>query len=663
MIWHSTQNATLSKKAGRIKSTLSGLLSRDSLYQYEPLKRGQMRLLELWPGLGNTQIRSLLHAVSIYLYDDRMAKAGVSYIHCYDAISYVWGKGPKTETIICGDSRLRVTSNLANALRRFRDASHTIFLWVDAICINQMDLDELAEQVQLMGLIYYNARKVRIWLGFDDEPVYTADHAATLIRKFTDPYHAEQNNDARSLSERIFSQHTDSDNVKWAALHRLLDREWFKRVWVVQELGLSRDATFYCGSTEITRNQLYDFVHLLEHSRSGLLISYDIDLRMLRLGQRYQRATWATDRIKLGSGAREAETYLDLLSKTRGLRCTDQRDSIYAFLGHPSAFKKHKFDDGPYQSYPDNFYDNRPPIIRPNYDISATFLRACTDLAINLVNDQGLGLQLLAHVAHDERTITLNVPSWVPLWDVLVQSSHFHSYEKLYNASGSLQTTSVRIYTPTGDPCRSRMSLRALPLARVLYTTAEPATLSVQTLVETLFPERVAGSSYLKLHALAWPIATSRLRNAANDWPALAMTLTAGLITTDTHLVPVHAEGHLSRHVRGLESFLRRYERGPPQIQCSKDDDIAENFHMDIGRAGYSRSFYFTSDSQFGLAPMITQEGDEVWLPMGATMPFVLRPLSKSVFRIIGQTYLHGLMHREAISSVSSSSFQTILLC
>jgi hypothetical protein len=425
------------------------------------------------------------------------------------------------------------------------------------------------------------------------------------------------------------------------------------------QLGLSRSATFHYGEINFTRDELYDFVFLLQHSKPGLLISYDIDLRMVHLGQQYNQATWVSRHTKLGPGSEEAKTFLSLLEKTRGLRCKDERDLIYAFLGHPLALKH----SDPESSYANSPYQDRSTIVQPNYDDKFSSQRACTEFAISAVRHHGIGPRILAHVAHEGHIIDPKAPSWVPLWNVLKQGSHFHRHDTYYAASGCLDTTPVSVHTPVGDLCRSRLSIRSLRLATIRDITKEPGTLSVQTLVETIFPERAAGANYLTMHALEWPAARSRSRNVSNDWPAFAETLTAGLITTDADLVPVPVGGQIDLHILGLESYLRRYERGPPRIQSQDDDEIAEYFQLDLLRATQSRAFFVTSNDRFGLAPMIAQEGDQIWLPQGATMPFVFRPLSEGVFQLIGQAYLHGAMKGEAVKGKTEKAFRTVFIC
>ncbi len=524
-------------------------------------------------------------------------------------------------------------------------------LWVDALCINQKDIKERAAQVRLMGLIYFKARHVRIWLGTDDDPheAYHPRHAAALIQKGALIYR-------RKL---VPDMPEDYNQLEWGSLYHLLQRSWFKRVWVVQELGLSRSANFHCGETYFTREQLYDFLYFLD-GKVGYIYGSNLNLRLPRLGHLYYNATLDGGRIELGQDPQEAETFFDILNKSRGLECTDLRDSIYAFLGHPSAFKRHKLDVEPYMWYPRNYYQKRAAIVAPNYDNSNSFFDVCTQVAVNAIKERGIGLQVLFHVAHAKDSMEWEVPSWAPLWNITTQPSHFDGCEIHYTASGTLPSTVISVHQPVGNMRASVLSLRAMRLAIIKYVDEDRAQNSVTTLVETLFPDRIRRSTYLEIHPLDWPDALPN-RGSWADWSAFALTLTAGLTTTHGEFDPVPAEEHLERHVHGLESYLRRYE-GPPLVQTSEDDDIANNFAWDIDRAGSKRCLYVTSDGQFGLGPMVTRPGDQVWLPLGATMPFIFRPVREIVYKLVGQTYLHGTMKGEAVEGKTERDFRTVIL-
>lgn len=65
----------------------------------------------------------------------------------------------------CGVGFLTVTTNLEAALKQLRQSHQTVTLWVDAICIDQTNLEERSELIRYMGRIFHQADKVIIWLA------------------------------------------------------------------------------------------------------------------------------------------------------------------------------------------------------------------------------------------------------------------------------------------------------------------------------------------------------------------------------------------------------------------------------------------------------------------------------------------------------------------
>ncbi|KAF2821165.1 hypothetical protein CC86DRAFT_303189, partial [Ophiobolus disseminans] len=85
----------------------------------------------------------------------------------FSALSYMWGNAAITEDITVDGGILAVTINLANAIRdvhhqwgkgRYSTSGEDQWLWADAICINQTDVQEKNEQVPLMKIIYPEAQ-------------------------------------------------------------------------------------------------------------------------------------------------------------------------------------------------------------------------------------------------------------------------------------------------------------------------------------------------------------------------------------------------------------------------------------------------------------------------------------------------------------------------
>ncbi|KAK5163904.1 uncharacterized protein LTR77_010298 [Saxophila tyrrhenica] len=98
----------------------------------------------------------------------------------YEALSYTWGPpypshddadivfscyNEQPRAITLRGQEVGVKSNLYDCLLRFRSKETTRVLWVDALCINQQDLEERAQQVSIMSEVYKQCTSALIWLG------------------------------------------------------------------------------------------------------------------------------------------------------------------------------------------------------------------------------------------------------------------------------------------------------------------------------------------------------------------------------------------------------------------------------------------------------------------------------------------------------------------
>ncbi|QSZ34409.1 hypothetical protein DSL72_006001 [Monilinia vaccinii-corymbosi] len=135
----------------------------------------------------------------------------------YEALSYVWGSPKPPKTINLGGRLISITPNLDNALRNLRDSNSPRTLWVDALCINQDDLDERAAQVALMRRVYSDATTVLIWLGPEADG---SEEAMRSIERFDKGYW------------RTYDFQTQ--------FMEILFRPWFTRIWTVQEFVMAR---------------------------------------------------------------------------------------------------------------------------------------------------------------------------------------------------------------------------------------------------------------------------------------------------------------------------------------------------------------------------------------------------------------------------------------
>ena len=105
----------------------------------------------------------------------------------------------------------------------------------DTVCIHQDDPAEKASQVQRMGLRYVRSHRVIAWLGHPDE---SANEALSLFQRFHDAYDRSVLSFTRvDAFDRVLGLTRDSPI--WSGMALFFEKEWFARLWVVQEAALA----------------------------------------------------------------------------------------------------------------------------------------------------------------------------------------------------------------------------------------------------------------------------------------------------------------------------------------------------------------------------------------------------------------------------------------
>ncbi|KAF1837714.1 HET-domain-containing protein, partial [Decorospora gaudefroyi] len=129
-------------------------MSKPYSYGALPDSSRWIRLLILAPGTFNAPL-------SI-----RLKNTNLDAVDAYTALSWRWSKPTETTTLkVDQDETLTISQNLESALQALRDETENVVLWVDQVCINQMDSTEKLLQIPLMGKIYSKARSTVGWLG------------------------------------------------------------------------------------------------------------------------------------------------------------------------------------------------------------------------------------------------------------------------------------------------------------------------------------------------------------------------------------------------------------------------------------------------------------------------------------------------------------------
>ena len=250
----------------------------------------------------------------------------------YVALSYTWGDATNTRNIIVNGHQVAIGANLESALQALRRKpaiKSGYKLWADAICINQQDIAERGREVRRMGKIYRQAHDVVIWLGNEGAE---SDKAMYLIRTLSDADAKGQDRLGNSLREQ-----PEFGQGFWRALGELLDRPYWDRLWVLQEIALGWDRTsVLCGQQAVTWKQFYIATYLFR--------KHNLDVMISLIDRERKGAGLSTPGLKrnklihlnmehLVQARQEKRQYMCILDLGRKSLATDPRDKIYGLLG------------------------------------------------------------------------------------------------------------------------------------------------------------------------------------------------------------------------------------------------------------------------------------------------------------------------------------------
>lgn len=154
----------------------------------------------------------------------------------YAAISYAWTKSEPTCHIQIQPISVRIRPNLHDFLKMARKGHRQDWMFVDALCIDQGSVPEPNDQVALMGAVYRDAARVVVWLGHPAiSDLETFEKAQINLPKHDIGRH-------RLCSVFDLHGHTLYLSAKF-----FLPKQYWSRVWIVQELLLASAVTFRAG--------------------------------------------------------------------------------------------------------------------------------------------------------------------------------------------------------------------------------------------------------------------------------------------------------------------------------------------------------------------------------------------------------------------------------
>jgi hypothetical protein len=527
----------------------------------------------------------------------------------YEALSYTWGTNVEDKCITiappssAGDQqplRLGVTENLLNALKRLRQKSERR-LWVDRLCIDQINDVEKLQQVHIMWKIYQRASHTILWLGLES-PI--------LLR-------------GMEICAKMASL-TKGENVCFEdnKLFPFLNLPWFSRLWVIQEVAFSREPVAMLGYSTLPWSAIARTCLCLPDEYMGG--SGDSPMKKI---------LWMNELRDLVQVGRRPDLF-DVMARGRAFGCSlpvDRIRAMHGLISH-STPAENIGQDGKYAEFKQLFMALAGTMI--DYAFSQSWPAT---------------LDYITQAGTRNSNPWPEWPSWVPDWtnDKACKrpyEAYFRVTRQKFNADADISM---------GDSNRRNTWLQRKMLlldGKHVDTVCEAYDIFEQERelfikVPLLWQTKVIGSGQCKVDA------SFRHR--------FGRTVVADLFLDEApDLIPEF----YALYWRCLELFWMGDVNISPSWLKPSVHRLANNFYIKVVRACKGQRFFVTKSGRLGLCPPETVPGDLVVALYGAKAPFIIRPQPKDYWSeeegnmvlyqggyiLIGDCYVDGIMYGEA---------------
>ncbi|KAK0744594.1 heterokaryon incompatibility protein-domain-containing protein [Apiosordaria backusii] len=284
--------------------------SLDCGISYQPLSQNEsirlLKLLKLHPISDKTNAK-----VECTLSERSMAECQKRYV----ALSYTWGNPIARRQIIVNGKPAFITENLYDALTHILRLEGLLAglleeceLWVDALCINQQDAAEKFVQVANMREVFANAQWVVAWMG------PSADGSDELLRDM-------HNNSITTLPG-------GEPSLSPEALQAFLARDWWKRMWILQEFIVPHFVWFMCGHSYAHSFDLFGALSTcLSYMDRASYYIVETEFRNTLSWRMYLLL------LKERFSSEKQLTMMYLMELAKDAKCMDPRDRVFALLG------------------------------------------------------------------------------------------------------------------------------------------------------------------------------------------------------------------------------------------------------------------------------------------------------------------------------------------
>jgi hypothetical protein len=609
----------------------------------------------------------------------------------------VWGPpslGGEQNLISVNDSPFEVTPNLLKALSGLRSESNVRVVWIDAICINQEDLEERSHQVQLMKQIYENATRTVVFLGEASElstPTINFIKSLKIKWQWNSSVEMEEFQRAgQNLAERVATdEHLQILTTK-GLFGDLLERPFWKRIWIVQEVVLGRSVTIICGPDEIPWQEFLDATWTLSEAFSSDVQNIGRNSNLGSLGNLIN-----IDSFRALKDPNVRASIGDVVACLRQSNATDPRDMIFGVMGLIQSS------------------------IKPDYVRSTT-----EDVYMSLVEECFVSDKSLDIICMRRKpTSRFKLPSWVPDWSdtwVKEPGSQNDLIEGSNLPPNPLIMKYFDAYILTQSVSESRRRADDGEEVEVLEWAAHNMTRPKASIDRSLGILTAQGIHIGHIKYTGRVLAedeegTPPFYEALADWEEMMLQIFGNCksLQGEHYITDIldqwlqvftsgstDSDGVLTDELKGtadrrLEERARRrlmyketshpYLGGGCMVEaflrtiCGDRDEYYQRFtekkcrsFWEIEKDGKPKwdlvlcHMVFATDRRFmilnngciGLAPIRAREGDIVCVLLGCSVPVLLREGDDGKVTFVGEVYVHGFMDGEAIAVMKAGKIE-----
>lgn len=552
-----------------VKIASTGALPQHHYVELNSSLGQEIRLVVLLPGRATEPVRCDI--VHVNLEDDAY----------FEAVSYTWateyGDDTKSGTVhLTNGATIPVTANCEAVLRQLRLPSYERRLWVDALCINQTNINERNHQVGFMDQIYHGAQNVLIGIP-DLRPEWNDIASSKDVR-----------NSFRRLFAWLQGSGSDPYQTELATLKSLLEARYFQRVWTIQEVALARNVILYVNSELVELS-----FHVLDRVRS------------------VQKVPAA---LRWNPGLARDTDVLSCLRAGIESKCSDARDKVYAVLSlmEPQA---RSFVPVDYSLDLGAIYTNALLAVVAAHGCLEVLSYALIEHPWLVSGDQDLPTVTLVlfemYICSDRPIVHKGGPALSAQWGENVTS--------IWRPSVTVRTTPIldAYVDECSDPEQSIVLFERR--CTVISGCLLPRFQTRAHFIDTInWHQQGEGSMHRRLSSLS---DDSKFKNCSRFMPFFSRTpyppspffdLHSGLHPTDS-VTELNSPGV---NVPDLQTFMKTFK------------------HVEEDRK------LFTTHYSIGHARGILRKGDTIWVLDGVRIPFVLRKVGPKEFKIVTVCYL-----------------------